>query len=587
MPQTTRRNGTDAMNFFGHGRRAAALALTITAALALAPAIARASPAIVVSTSFPTPSTIGETLNASLTLTNNSTADDPSLKLCTATDTGSCANSEGLVLIPSCGQDSGTTCASADPGVFSVNQAAVGSGACANTTFVATALNDGLGRVRLAPSGGVGVTLQLGETCRVDFKVTAVRLPNVDARPAAAGLQTAPIVRANAASYFDRLVSGGASTVVTVVNAPPPAAVPAGAPPAPSLTGTDPDALANNNAPAVRGTAVGGSTVSVYTNAGCAGTPAARGTAAAFAFPGLTVLVGENTTTTFYATATDPATGLTSPCSTSSGPYVEDSSAPDTTIDSGPSEATDETTPVFTFSASESGARFACRFDADAFALCISPLQAPVLSSGAHTFDVRALDAAGNGDPTPARRSFAVGTTFRASGLTACKLQGNSITGGPDNDDLRGTAKTDIIAGLSSSDVLRGLGGRDCLFGGGGTDRLLGGSGADLLFGGGDNDTLSGETGNDRLSGDTGLDRLDGGAGNDTLLGGAGPDRLTDRRGIDRFSGGAANDRIDARDLMPVDRRGRDRISCGPGVDSVLADRRDIVARDCEKVVKR
>jgi hypothetical protein len=585
MPQMGRRNGTDAMNFFGQGRRAAALAVTITAALALAPAIAQASPSIVVSTSFPAATTVGETLGASVSLTDNSTADDPSLTLCTPSDPAPCANSEGLYVIPSCGQDSGTTCNSADPNVFSVNQTAVGSGACAGTTFIATPLNDSFGSVRLAPSGGVRITLQPGQTCRIDFKVTAARLPNVDAR-SDAGLQTVAIVKASAASYYDRLASGSASAVVTVAAAPP-AGGPGGAPPAPSVTGTDPNSLANNNAPAVRGTAVGGSTVSVYTNPGCAGSPAARGTAAAFAFPGLTALVGDNTTTTFYATATDPVTGLSSPCSTSSSAYVEDSSAPETTIDSGPSEATDDTTPVFTFSSSEPGARFACRFDGDAFAVCVSPLQAPELSGGAHTFDVRAVDAAGNADPTPARRSFAVGTTFRASALSACKLQGKSITGTPDNDDLRGTAKTDIIAGLESGDVLRGLGGRDCLFGGGGTDRLLGGSGADLLFGGSDNDTLSGDAGNDRLSGDAGIDRMDGGAGNDTLLGGTGPDWLTDRHGIDHLSGGAGNDHIDARDTLPTDRRGRDRISCGAGVDHVLADRRDIVARDCEKVVKR
>lgn len=444
-------------------------------------------------------------------------------------------------------------------------------------TFLATPLGGPLGRVRLAPTGGQDVRLSPGETCRVDFRFTVKRLPTVDARPQA-GLQTAAIVTANAASYYGRLASGGASSVVTVNP---------GVLPAPSVTDTDPDAPANDNTPEIKGTAAAGSTVSVYTNPTCAGSPTAQGTAEAFAFPGLTALVGDDTTTTFYAMATDPATALSSPSSTSSHTYVEDSAAPETTIDSGPSGATGDTTPAFTFSANEPGARFACRFDGAAFALCVSPLQAPTLSSGAHTFDVRALDRVGNADPTPARRSFTVGTKLQASGLSACRLQGNRIAGTADNDDLRGTAQTDIITGLSSSDVLRGRGGRDCLFGGGGTDHLFGGTGGDLQFGGPDNDTLSGDAGNDRLSGDAGLDRLDGGAGKDSLLGGAGPDRLTDRRGIDRFSGDAGNERIDARDRSAIDRRGRDRIACGAGLDSVLADPRDIVARDCERVVKR
>jgi hypothetical protein len=575
MPQMGRRNGTDAMHHVGHGGRVVAVA--IAAALMLAPAVAQASPALIVSTTLATPATVGETLTASLSLTNNSTADDPSLTLCKAGDSGACANSEGIVIIPSCGQDSGTTCAGGDPGVLSINQTATGADTCDGVTFLASQLGGPLGKVRLAATGALDVRLSRGETCRVDFKFTVLRLPSVDARPQP-GLQTAAIVTANAASYSDRLVSGGASSIVTVNP---------GVPPAPAVTDTDPDAPANDNTPEIKGTAAAGSTVRVYTNPSCAGSPTAQGTAESFAFPGLTALVGDNTSTTFYATATDPATGFGSPCSTSSRTYVEDSAAPETRIESGPAEVTDDTSPVFTFSSNESGARFACRFDRDAFALCVSPLQAPTLSAGAHTFEVRAFDAVGNADPTPARRSFTVGTSFRASELTACRLQGNRIVGTADNDDLRGTAKTDIISGLSSSDVLRGLGGRDCLFGGGGTDRLFGGSGADLLMGGSDNDTLTGGAGNDRLSGDAGLDRLDGGIGNDTLLGGVGPDRLTDRRGTDRFFGGAGNERIDARDRSASGRHGRDRISCGAGLDSVLADARDVVARDCERVVKR
>lgn len=576
MPQAGRRNGADAMRIFGRGRRAAALAIAVAAALALAPAAARASPTLIVSTTFPTPATVGETLSASLLLTNRSTPDDPSLTLCKVGDGGSCANSEGIVVIPSCGQESGTTCAATDTGVLSIDETATGADTCAGMTFLATPLGGAFGRVRLAATGGQDVRLSPGETCRVDFRFTVVRLPSVDARPQP-GPQTAALVTAIAESYNGRLASGGAASVVTVNP---------GVPPAPSVTDTDPDGPANDNTPEVKGTAVGGSTVSIYTNPSCAGSPAAQGTAEAFAFAGLSAVVADDTTTAFYATATDPATGVSSPCSTSSRTYVEDSAAPETAIDAGPAGATDDTTPVFTFSTDDLGARFACRFDGAAFALCVSPLQAPTLSGGAHTFEVRAFDAVGNADPTPARRSFTVGATVQASDLSACTLQGNRITGTADNDELRGTAKTDIIAGLSSSDTLRGLGERDCLFGGGGTDRLAGGTGADLLFGGSDNDTLSGDAGNDRLSGDAGVDRIDGGAGNDALLGGAGPDRLTDRRGSDRFSGGAGNDRVDARDLSAVDRHGRDMIACGAGLDSVLADPRDVVARDCERVVR-
>jgi 6-phosphogluconolactonase (cycloisomerase 2 family) len=86
------------------------------------------------------------------------------------------------------------------------------------------------------------------------------------------------------------------------------------APPlAPALTDTDPDSPADYNEPAVKGSAQAGSTVRLYTDAACAGTVAAEGTAAELEAPGLTPTVLDNTTTTFYASATD-AEG-SSPCS--------------------------------------------------------------------------------------------------------------------------------------------------------------------------------------------------------------------------------------------------------------------------------
>src|SRR5205807_2623882 len=80
------------------------------------------------------------------------------------------------------------------------------------------------------------------------------------------------------------------------------------------------------NSPAISGTAEAGSTVKLYTNATCTSAVAASGTAAAFSSPGLTAAVADNSSTTFYATATDAA-GNVSPCS-SSVAYVAHSAAP-------------------------------------------------------------------------------------------------------------------------------------------------------------------------------------------------------------------------------------------------------------------
>jgi hypothetical protein len=78
-------------------------------------------------------------------------------------------------------------------------------------------------------------------------------------------------------------------------------------------------------------------------------------------------------------------------------------------IDSGPAATTGDATPTFAFS-SEPGASFACKVDSHPYAPCGSPKTTRRLSGGEHTFSVRARDAAGNVDPTPATRSFTVDT---------------------------------------------------------------------------------------------------------------------------------------------------------------------------------
>lgn len=89
-----------------------------------------------------------------------------------------------------------------------------------------------------------------------------------------------------------------------------------------------------------------------------------------------------------------------------SGPL--DTTPPETMITSGPSGTTDDNTPTFEFSSNEVGSSFACRVDTQAFASCTSPHTTAALSNGQHTFEVRATDAAGNVDPTPAARTFTV-----------------------------------------------------------------------------------------------------------------------------------------------------------------------------------
>ena len=81
---------------------------------------------------------------------------------------------------------------------------------------------------------------------------------------------------------------------------------------------------------------------------------------------------------------------------------------PGTTIESGPSGATNSAAPAFGFSATDGPATFECSLDGAGYGPCESPADYPGLPEGEHSFAVRAVDSAGNADPSPAERSFAV-----------------------------------------------------------------------------------------------------------------------------------------------------------------------------------
>ena len=94
--------------------------------------------------------------------------------------------------------------------------------------------------------------------------------------------------------------------------------------------------------------------------------------------------------------------------------WTVDRTPPDTTINSGPSGTTANASPSFTFSSSEPNSTFECRLDSNQesdFQPCSSPKSYSSLADGDHTLDVRATDAVGNTDQTPASRSFTVDTT--------------------------------------------------------------------------------------------------------------------------------------------------------------------------------
>jgi hypothetical protein len=121
---------------------------------------------------------------------------------------------------------------------------------------------------------------------------------------------------------------------------------------------------------------------------------------------------------TFNVRARDQAGNVSAPASYT---WTIDTSPPDTTITGGPANSsTSGPTVSFTFS-SEAGATFQCRMDSGSFSGCTSPFTITNLTDGSHTFSVRAVDAAGNVDASPASRTWTVDATPPET----------TITGGP------------------------------------------------------------------------------------------------------------------------------------------------------------
>jgi uncharacterized protein len=277
---------------------------------------------------------------------------------------------------------------------------------------------------------------------------------------------------------------------------------------------------------------------------------------------------------------------------------------PNTTIDSSPTSLSSSSSASFTFSGTDdvtvpASLTFECKLDAGSFSACTSPQNYSGLADGSHTFQVRAIDGAGNVDLTPASFTWTIdtiaptisvaaggmcGSTGGTMNLTVADSSGNPLTlsGSSSNTSVvpnivfgvSGSNRTVAITAVSGSTVrtatltitvsdgvntasvtitvlvgtsgnntaLNGTSGADLILGLAGNDTLSGLAGNDLLCGGSSNDTINGGDNDDTLDGDTGNDVLNGGAGNDGLSGGSGNDSLTGGTGADDFDGGPGND---------------------------------------------
>jgi hypothetical protein len=132
-----------------------------------------------------------------------------------------------------------------------------------------------------------------------------------------------------------------------------------------------------------------------------------------------------------FAVRPTDAVGNTGP--TASYGWRIDATAPETTFGARPRSRTTALAATFTFSANEPAA-FQCKLDASAFAACTSPKTYARIRRSAHTFQVRAVDAAGNVDPTPAVLRWTIAAVTRkkkASSALLAPAAGARVMGAP------------------------------------------------------------------------------------------------------------------------------------------------------------
>ena len=147
----------------------------------------------------------------------------------------------------------------------------------------------------------------------------------------------------------------------------------------------------------------------------------------------------------FRASATDAANRASAPSGITH--VTVDTHAPHTSIRTGPTGSTTQTSVSFEFTSSEPGSTFECALSGPGrpatFARCTSPAAFASLRPGSYVFAVRAVDHAGNTDPHPATRSFSiVATPSPPQRLTALSLTPSTLTPAASGPPLSNHAPT-------------------------------------------------------------------------------------------------------------------------------------------------
>jgi hypothetical protein len=248
---------------------------------------------------------------------------------------------------------------------------------------------------------------------------------------------------------------------------------------------------------------------------------------------------------------------------------------PTTSITAGPDDSTNDATPTFSFS-SQPGTSFECKLDSGRYAPCGSPMTTSHLDDGPHRFSVRAVNQAGDVDPTPASRAFKVRTAEVEVADSILIVKG--AAGARDDFEITRPSPstlrvTNVASGpYSGSDIHVGAG---CTLGDEAAICDAAGIIRVRVFSHNEIDRVVNHTPIKSL--------LDGGPGDDVLIGGSSDDILNGKLGADVLRGMNGDDQLLARDLA-TDAM----VNCDAGRHRSRADRAELDAlpNDPDRAVK-
>ena len=141
---------------------------------------------------------------------------------------------------------------------------------------------------------------------------------------------------------------------------------------------------------------------------------------------------------------------------------AKDVTPPDTNITAGPADGStvNSNSATFEFTSTEANSTFECKLDTGSFAACTSPKVLSSLGDGSRNFQVRAIDAAGNVDASPATRTWTVQTdsTPPTSSASGTVPDGNDADTNRDNYTAGAWTNQDVEVTLTGQDNTGGSG---------------------------------------------------------------------------------------------------------------------------------